>query len=315
MTRRQQARRAIADVVGDGPRRVWHEAQSVPVPHEQLGDQLEQIHRLTLEHGTTAAIAVLERAAQLSTDPDKRAAAVAPCCRSRQHAGSCRPRRALQPDAASRHPMSYARRAYADVLRADSPRSAPTSSLPPCATSAQEAIADGDHRSRSTCSWRPRNAPGGSARIEAPRTEIDEVAHAVPGTQDDARRAAIRALAAPIANGRAVSDCLGRVDTALVRDPQALRNFGLAAPRSVIRQQRVGAPRRSRGPVSSRWAPRPAPAGPVRAGRGSARARRLGPSVHAHGRGGRGRGEHRAMEFGRRGHGRPGAGVRLAGKR
>ena len=73
MTRRQQARRAIADVVGDGPRRVWHEAQSVPVPHEQLGDQLEQIHRLTLERGTTAAIAVLERAAQLSTDPDKRA--------------------------------------------------------------------------------------------------------------------------------------------------------------------------------------------------------------------------------------------------
>ena len=61
------------------------------------------------------------------------------------------------------------------------------------------------------------------------RTEIDEVAQAVPGAQDDARRAAIRALAAPIANGRAVSDCLGRVDTALVRDPQALRNFGLAA--------------------------------------------------------------------------------------
>ena len=83
-------------------------------------------------------------------------------------------------------------------------------------------------RSRSTCSWRPRNAPGGSARIET-RTAIDDVARAVPGAQEDARRAAIRALTAPIANGRAVSDCLGRVDTALVRDPQALRNFGLAA--------------------------------------------------------------------------------------
>ena len=96
MTRRQQARRAIADVVGDGPRRVWHEAQSVPVPHEQLGDQLEQIHGLTLEHGTTAAIAVLEPRSSALDRPGQATAAVAPCRRSRQHAGSCRPRRALR---------------------------------------------------------------------------------------------------------------------------------------------------------------------------------------------------------------------------
>ena len=84
-------------------------------------------------------------------------------------------------------------------------------------------------RSRSTCSWRPLERAWWVGSDRETRTAIDEVAQAVPGAQDDARLAAIRALAAPIANGRAVSDCLGRVDTALVRDPQALRNFGLAA--------------------------------------------------------------------------------------
>ena len=49
LARRQRAHKAIAEVVGDGPRRVWHEAQSVPMADEQLGDELEQMYPLTLE--------------------------------------------------------------------------------------------------------------------------------------------------------------------------------------------------------------------------------------------------------------------------
>ena len=46
LARRQRAHKAIAEVVGDGPRRVRHEAQSVPMANEQLGDELEQMYPL-----------------------------------------------------------------------------------------------------------------------------------------------------------------------------------------------------------------------------------------------------------------------------
>src|SRR5262249_46790102 len=62
LARRQKAHRAIASVVGDGPRRVWHEAHSVPVPNEHFGDELELAHRAALDRGIVPAISLLTRA-------------------------------------------------------------------------------------------------------------------------------------------------------------------------------------------------------------------------------------------------------------
>src|SRR5262249_9772179 len=70
--RRQAARRAVATVVPEGPRRIWHQAHSVPVPDEQLGDELDAVCPVSLDRSVVAAVATLERAAQLSSDTGKR---------------------------------------------------------------------------------------------------------------------------------------------------------------------------------------------------------------------------------------------------
>ncbi len=72
--RRYAANAALAEVLVHEPyRRTWHRAQSVSGQDDQVADELEAAHVVSLRRGSaTEAIWVLERSAQLTTDPAKR---------------------------------------------------------------------------------------------------------------------------------------------------------------------------------------------------------------------------------------------------
>jgi DNA-binding CsgD family transcriptional regulator/tetratricopeptide (TPR) repeat protein len=69
--RRQQAHGALAAVLGAQPyRRTWHRAQAVIGPDDEVADELERNHDISVRRGSVSgAIAALERSAQLSSSP------------------------------------------------------------------------------------------------------------------------------------------------------------------------------------------------------------------------------------------------------
>ncbi|WP_204912371.1 AAA family ATPase [Microlunatus spumicola] len=73
-TRRQAASAALADVLADQPlRRTWYRAQATSGPDEEVARELEDAHTENLRRGSvTAAIAALERAAQLTAGSARR---------------------------------------------------------------------------------------------------------------------------------------------------------------------------------------------------------------------------------------------------
>jgi DNA-binding CsgD family transcriptional regulator/tetratricopeptide (TPR) repeat protein len=72
--RRQQAHGALAAVLADQPyRRAWHHAQAIIGPDDEVADELERNHDISIRRGSVSgAIAALERSAQLSTSPATR---------------------------------------------------------------------------------------------------------------------------------------------------------------------------------------------------------------------------------------------------
>jgi DNA-binding CsgD family transcriptional regulator len=72
--RRQQAHGALAAVLADQPyRRAWHRAQAIIGPDDEVADELERNHDISVRRGSvTGAIAALERSAQLSSSPATR---------------------------------------------------------------------------------------------------------------------------------------------------------------------------------------------------------------------------------------------------
>ena len=74
MTRQFAAHAALAEVLGAEPyRRVWHRAQSITGPDDEVADALADGHLIALRRGSvTSAIRALERSAQLTTDSARR---------------------------------------------------------------------------------------------------------------------------------------------------------------------------------------------------------------------------------------------------
>jgi DNA-binding CsgD family transcriptional regulator len=72
--RRQQAHAALAAVLAGQPyRRAWHRAQAVIGPDDEVADELEHNHDISVCRGSVSgAIAALERSAQLSSSPATR---------------------------------------------------------------------------------------------------------------------------------------------------------------------------------------------------------------------------------------------------
>ncbi len=68
--RRQDANMALAGILADEPyRRAWHRSQAITGPDDEVADELEVSHLISLRRGSVAeAIWALERSAQLTTD-------------------------------------------------------------------------------------------------------------------------------------------------------------------------------------------------------------------------------------------------------
>lgn len=75
VSRRQAANQAMGNVLYDQPyRRAWHRSQAVYGPDDDVADELDASHLVSVKRGSImAAIAALERSAQLTTDSQRRA--------------------------------------------------------------------------------------------------------------------------------------------------------------------------------------------------------------------------------------------------
>jgi DNA-binding CsgD family transcriptional regulator len=89
---RQRVHRALAeatDAEADPDRRAWHRAEGAPRADEAVADDLEHsAERARARGGVAAAAAFLERAAQLTPDPARRAQRALAAAHAKQQAGS-----------------------------------------------------------------------------------------------------------------------------------------------------------------------------------------------------------------------------------
>jgi DNA-binding CsgD family transcriptional regulator len=232
MTRRQQAHGALASVLDADPhRRTWHRAHAIVDPDDDVADELDACHRAALCRGSVlAATWALERSAQLTTEPTKRA------------------RRLLT---AAEHAFDLGRPDTVDHLLDNATRS-PLSELDQARMAwLREIFNDGvpgdAARVVELCDIAKRSADAGDTDLalnlllagalrcwwaepgpEA-RARVVEVATALRDVEDDPRYSAAIAVAEPILGAAAVSERLSAVVLETVVDPNALRLLGAAA--------------------------------------------------------------------------------------
>ncbi|GII53422.1 hypothetical protein Pth03_18110 [Planotetraspora thailandica] len=238
--RRQAANAALAAVLSGEPhRRVWHLAQSIVGPDDDVADELESSHRLHLRHGwIMAAVRVLERSAQLTSDPAVRGRRLLIAA---QHA-LCLGRAGVTDQllrAAGRYVLSPLDRTRMEWLREVANDGVPgdaTRVAELCDAAERAAHAD-DHDlaldlllgAALRCWWADA---GSAARTAVVRTAGRLDADLLTGTGGrpaDARLVATLAVAAPVTSGAIVIDQLSRVAVESVTDSGDMHVLGLAA--------------------------------------------------------------------------------------
>ena len=117
---RERTHRALADATDpevDPDRRAWHRAHATPAPDEDVAAELERsAGRAQARGGLAAAAAFLERAAELTPEPARRARRALAAAQSKQRAGA--PDAALQLLAlAEAGPLDELDQVRADLLR------------------------------------------------------------------------------------------------------------------------------------------------------------------------------------------------------
>jgi DNA-binding CsgD family transcriptional regulator len=219
--RRLAARRAVAEVVGDGPRRVWHEAQSITGPNEELGDRLEGLYAIGRERAIVSGVATLERAAQLTVDPARRAHRFLRAAKDASTLG-----RADVVDryveSASQQPLDAPSQALAERLRGGDP--------PSIETLCQLARVAGESGSTEVAIClivAAAEQAWWSDADESTRAAIEAVLRDAHLSATDARLALGLAYLAPVTNGSEVSELLARFGS--TSDPIALSHLGVAA--------------------------------------------------------------------------------------
>jgi DNA-binding CsgD family transcriptional regulator/tetratricopeptide (TPR) repeat protein len=232
VNRRHAANAALAEVLTAQPlRRTWHRAQAIFGPDDEVADELELSHATSIQRGSVStAIAALERSAQLSTDPSKRARRL---LLAAQHAFGLG--RADLVDhfvsAAQQHDLSEL-----DLARAEWLREIFNDGIPGDAGRVFElcAIADrsgevGDNDlalnlllGAALRCWWADTGPEARARVV-------EVARGLMNVEDDSRFVAALAVAEPVLCGSEAMERLSRISAESVTDADALRLLGMAA--------------------------------------------------------------------------------------
>jgi DNA-binding CsgD family transcriptional regulator len=230
--RTMAAHAALAEVLADQPyRRTWHRAQSVTGPDDEVADELEASHAISLRRGSvTSAIWALERSARLTADCARRGRRL---LLAAEHAFSLG-----QADlvdrllaAASRTALSELDRARMEWLRESSGGGADADAA----------------RVAELCVLAERSARAGAAELalnlllgaalrcwcaktdSAARARVATLAEELPGGRQDPRRVAAVAVTEPVLRGAVVAGLLAGISPAGLSDPDALRLLGLAA--------------------------------------------------------------------------------------
>jgi DNA-binding CsgD family transcriptional regulator len=231
--RRHAAHAALAEVLAGQPyRRTWHRAQSITGPDDQVAGELEASSRIALRRGSPAgAIWVLERAAQLTTDPARRGRLLLLAAEHAFGLGRADLVDQLVSRAAStslsrldRARVEWLREIFSDGMPGDAARV-----LELCAT-AREAIAAGDSGlalnlllgAALRCWWADAGADA--------RARVIEVTGLLTGrASDDARYVAALGVAEPVLQGGRVIELLSQVVIERVTEADSLRLLGMAA--------------------------------------------------------------------------------------
>ena len=230
--RRHAAHAALAAVLVNEPyRRTWHRAQSIIGPDDEVADELEASHRISLRRGAVAsAIWALERSAQLTTDSAKRGRRL---LLAAEHAFGLG--RADMVDrlleAASRSALSdldLARREWLREIFNDGVPGDATRVFELCDIAGRSIAADDPDLALNLLlgaalrCWWADTGPVARARVA-------QTTRHLRGAEDDPRFVAALATAEPVREARSVIDRLSRVVVEKITDPDALRLLGQAA--------------------------------------------------------------------------------------
>ena len=232
VTRRCAAHAALAVVLADDPyRRTWHRAQSVSGQDDEVADELEAAHVVSLRRGSaTEAIWALERSAQLTTDSAKRGRRLLLAAEHAFGLGRADLVDQLLTRAArtslsrlDHARMTWLREIFNDGVPGDAERVFGLCDI------AVEAIDAGDPGlalnlllGAALRCWWADTGPAARARVA-------EAAHLVEGGPDDPRYTTALAVSDPVAQGREVAGILDAVVLESVTDPAALWMLGMAA--------------------------------------------------------------------------------------
>jgi DNA-binding CsgD family transcriptional regulator len=119
---RQEAHRVLAESIDtdiDPDRRAWHHAQAAPGPDEDVAVELERsANRAQARGGIAAAAEFLQRAAELTQDPTRRAQRAVVAAQAKLHAGAFGPAAALLAMAEA-GPLDELSLSHIDLLRAE----------------------------------------------------------------------------------------------------------------------------------------------------------------------------------------------------
>ncbi|MGI5135663.1 AAA family ATPase [Streptomyces sp. CA-106110] len=232
LTRRLAANAALAEVLTDDPyRRTMHRAQSILGPDDEMADELEASHTISLKRGSvTSAIWALERSAQLTTDSAKKGRRLLLAGEHAFGLGRTDTLDRLLTAAArtelselDRVRMEWLREIFSDGVPGDTPRV-----LELCAM-ADRSAATGDVDlalnlllGAALRCWWADTGPEARARVAA-------VTEALPVPTTDPRYLAALSVAEPVLRGAAVHDLLSGMSPEGVFDAEALRLLGMAA--------------------------------------------------------------------------------------
>jgi DNA-binding CsgD family transcriptional regulator/uncharacterized protein HemY len=223
---------ALADVTGtERDRRAWHRAASIVQPDEDVAYELEEAaQRAVRRRGVAAAVAALERAAQLSVDADRKGARLLRAAELAFELGRRDVVGRLLDDAQPLD-LSDLERGRLSVLRGgfDEPLPFGSAHVGASIALAQQMRDHGDMgraldalvSAALRCWW-----------FNAEQQALDLVVDAAAGLgapDDDPKLLCILAMMAPLERGPELMDHFARRHAQIGEDPEALRNLGVSA--------------------------------------------------------------------------------------
>jgi hypothetical protein len=235
LKRRQQAHRALSQVVREPYRHAWHRACAVVGPDDQAADLLADAAEEVLARGAVlSAVEALKRAAALTTSRARRGRRLLRAAELAFDLGlaeqverlvAAAMRQGL--DVLGRARGQWLRELFSDGVPGDATR------VSELRTSAREAATAGDQDlalnlllGAALRCWWADTGPDARAAVAA---EADLLGERCPRTRADPRRLAVLAVAEPVLRGAAVHVELDGLRAEDLHDPAVLRLLGMAA--------------------------------------------------------------------------------------